>query len=78
MKNVPQLPDMAMDAIENLIIADDLNAIRETMTDLLLDWIISAEDPDIQERRKKVFHYQVIMELITDAQSIQELRPVSE
>lgn len=74
MKNVPQLPDMALEAIENLIIADDLNDIRDTMTDLLLDWISNADEPDIHDRRKKVYHYQVIIGLINDAQCIQDTR----
>jgi hypothetical protein len=77
MKNAPQLPDMALEAIENLLIADDLNDIRDTMTDLLLGWIINAEEPDLTERRKKVFHYQVIIGLITDAQAIKDGRPLN-
>lgn len=63
-----------MEAIEDLIMADDLNAIRETMTDFLLDWVSNADEPDIDERRKKVYHYQVIMDIITQAGAIQDAR----
>lgn len=74
MNNSNPLPDMAMEAIENLLISGDQADIRESLKEFFFAWLVSDDDHDLETRREKLFHYIVIHGLLKEAEEIQQAR----
>lgn len=73
-KQITNLPDLALEAMEDVIIADDIANIRESLTQFFYEWIQSEDDHDIYERRNRLFHYQVILGILSSAEAIKKAR----
>lgn len=61
---------MALRAIEKVLISGQIPEIRESLTELFHEWIVSDDDPDLQQRRKMLLHYDTLQALLTDAEEI--------
>lgn len=65
---------MAMEAIENVLISGEITDLQASLTDWYHQWTVSDDDPDLEERRQKYYHYQVIMGMLTEAEQIRTQR----
>lgn len=74
MNNQDQISLMATEAIENVLISGEIADIKSSLTDFFHDWLVSDNDPDLEERRHKLFHYQVLQGILTEAQQIRDIR----
>lgn len=74
MKDNTQISEMAMEAIEKLLVSGELADIRESLKEFFFAWLVSDEDHNLEERREKLFHYIVIHGLLKEAEEIQQAR----
>ena len=65
------MPNQALEAMEDVIISDDVANIKSSLTEFFYEWIQSEDDHDHFERRTKVFHYRVILGLLSQAEQMQ-------
>ena len=65
------LSAMALEAMEDVIIADDIARIRESLEEFFLEWVQSEDDHEQQERIRRVFHYRVLLDILSEADRFQ-------
>lgn len=76
-KRTEQLSDMALEAVENVLISDELPAIRESLEDFFLEWVQCEDSREQEERIRRVFHYRVLLSLLSEVERIQAARDVA-
>lgn len=60
-------------AIDLVMISDEAERIKESLSDFFLEWVQSEDEADLKERRAKVFHYKVLMEMLSHVEELQEM-----
>lgn len=69
------LSDMALEAMEDVIIADDIVSIRESLKDFFLEWFQSEDEKEQEEERiMRVFHYRVMLGILIEAEKIKAIK----
>lgn len=68
---------MALEAVENVLISDELPAIRESLEDFFLEWVQCEDSREQEERIRRVFHYRVLLSLLSEVERIQAARDVA-
>jgi hypothetical protein len=60
------------EVMDLMMISDDVKKIKGSLSEFFLEWVQSDTEPELTERRTKVFHYRVIMEVLSHAEALQD------
>lgn len=72
MKDNANISEMATEAIERLLMNDDIANMKESLDEFFFAWLVSDDDHSLEERRQKLCHFLVIRSLLKEAQKIRD------